>query len=54
MHEHWAEFGPPVHVAVAAYLGLTKPKERRRIEDPEDPGNLGELIDMFSGAGGQI
>ena len=28
MHRHWREFGPPVHMAVAAYLGLTKPAAR--------------------------
>jgi len=26
MHRHWRAFGPPVHVAVAAYLGLAKPR----------------------------
>jgi len=26
MHRHWREFGPPVHMAVAAYLGLNRPR----------------------------
>ena len=51
MHEHWAEFGPPVYIAVAAYLGMTKPKQPRLSDDPDDPGNLGELLDMFGGGG---
>jgi len=24
MHMHWKKFGPPVYIAVAAYLGLNK------------------------------
>jgi hypothetical protein len=28
MHRHWREFGPPVHMAVAAYLGLAKSPAR--------------------------
>ena len=27
MHRHWRDFGPPVHMAVAAYLGLTRPRQ---------------------------
>jgi hypothetical protein len=46
MHEHWAAFGPPVYIAVAAYLGLNKPKE------PEQ--DLGDLMAMFAGSGGRI
>ncbi|MBV9511666.1 MAG: hypothetical protein JO303_15440 [Caulobacteraceae bacterium] len=26
LQRHWSEHGPPVHMAVAAYLGLTRPK----------------------------
>ena len=25
MHRHWRDFGPPVHMAVAAWLGLNRP-----------------------------
>jgi hypothetical protein len=28
MHRHWRAFGPPVHMAVAAYLGLTRPRHQ--------------------------
>ncbi len=27
MHRHWRDFGPPVHRAVAAYLGLCRPRQ---------------------------
>ena len=37
MHDHWREFGPPVHIAVAADLGLNKPKR-------ETPAEIGDFI----------
>jgi hypothetical protein len=48
MHKHWREFGPPVYIAVAAYLGIAKAPEPPRDED--DPDGLGELMDVW-GAG---
>ena len=51
MQKHWGEYGPPVYIAAAAYLGIAKPAEEPHDED--DPDGLGELIDMF-GAGGVI
>ena len=37
MHAVWREFGPPVYVAVAAYLGFNKPKaSREEALDGED------------------
>ncbi len=54
MHRHWAEFGPPVYVAVASYLGLNKPKAATSAgRDDDDPDGLGELLAMF-GDGGPI
>lgn len=40
LQEHWAEFGPPVHRAVAAYLGLAggkpkAPQDEERFDDFE-------------------
>lgn len=29
MHDYWGEFGYPVHINVAHYLGLTKPKRAK-------------------------
>lgn len=52
MHRHWREFGPPVYISVAAYLELNKPSPRRPPDiagDPDDPGNLGELMSRFPG-----
>lgn len=49
MLDHWKYNGPPVHMSVAAYLGLVK-------ERPEEVkvGNLNDLAAMFSGSGGMI
>ena len=44
MHRHWREFGPPVHMAVAAYLGLTRPRGQALAGD-----DLAELLSSFSG-----
>jgi hypothetical protein len=41
MHRHWRAFGPPVHMAVAAYLGLTRP------QPPPLAGD--DLADFLSG-----
>lgn len=46
MHEHWRLYGPPVHIAVGAYLGFSKPKKKQ--------GDLGDLVRMFAGSGGVI
>ena len=57
MHEHWAEFGPPVYIAAAAYLGLSKKKakaDEERPFDPEDPDGMGDLLAMFGEGGGTI
>jgi hypothetical protein len=41
--EHWAEFGPPVHIAVAAFAGAWGVKlTRERDEDP-DAGTSAEI-----------
>lgn len=45
MHDHWKEFGPPVHIAVGAYLGYGQKKTG---------GNLNELAAMFASNGGVI
>jgi len=33
MHRHWREFGPPVHMAIAAWLGLTRPRRQPLASD---------------------
>jgi hypothetical protein len=40
MHRHWRAFGPPVHMAVAAYLGLARP--------PHQPLAGDDLADFLS------
>lgn len=37
MQDHWAHFGPPVYIAVAAYMKLVKPRKKRR-GPPAPPG----------------
>jgi hypothetical protein len=45
----WEQEGPPVHIAAALYLGLTKaPKKATK----KDTGNLEELAAQFAGNGG--
>lgn len=47
MHDHWAEYGPPVHVALAIALGMTKPKAERIEEgegEGEEPDDLAEFL----------
>ena len=43
MQRHWREHGPPVHIAIAAWLGLSRP--RRPMVGPDD---LAELLGSFS------
>lgn len=56
MQEHWEAFGPPVYIAVAGYLKLAKGETAatRRGDEPQQTGNLDELVQMFSGTGGVI
>lgn len=35
LHEHWSKYGPPVHIAAAAFMGF-KPKKQGRWEDLEN------------------
>lgn len=37
MQRHWARCGPPAYIALALYLGLTKPPARagERCDDPD-------------------
>lgn len=42
MQDWWKANGPPVYMAVAAYLGLIK-------DTSKEYGDLGELFDMFPG-----
>lgn len=48
MHEVWREYGPPVYVAVAAYLGLNKPDRTQR--DVLDAEDLANFLSQFPGA----
>lgn len=57
MLDHWEEFGPPVYITAAAYLGLGKsggPDGKSGQTDEEKYGNLEELAAMFQGTGGVI
>lgn len=66
MLDHWEDFGPPVYISAAAYLGLTKKRSSstpdqddktenvERSDDEKKYGNLNELAAMFSGSGGVI
>lgn len=48
MHRHWREFGPPVHISVAGFLGVTKPKKRA---EPE--GDFAaDMATLFPGGAG--
>lgn len=56
MQDHWQEFGPPVYMAVAAYMGLMKkPKPGSkgggalRADSPENEAALEELFGSFPG-----
>ena len=51
MVKHWKDNGPPVYLAVAAYLGLVKTKKPAKMGET---GNLDELVAMFSGSNGVI
>jgi hypothetical protein len=33
MHAHWRKFGPPVHISVAAYIGITKNVKKATASD---------------------
>jgi hypothetical protein len=49
MQRHWARHGPPAYIAVALYLGLTRPPPRPadQLNDPED---LANFLRAFPGA----
>jgi hypothetical protein len=50
MQRYWLQH-PPVHILVAAYLDYKPPK----LALPKaSNNNLGELLAMFAGTGGQI
>lgn len=55
MLEWWAENGPPVYVAAAAYLGLikSKPKAGTPAKGGHKGDDLNELLKM-AGSGGMI
>jgi hypothetical protein len=50
MADHWRQFGPPVYVAAAAYLGLIKPNKKKK-KQQEKTGDLEELHRNFNGMG---
>ena len=52
MQRHWASHGPPTYIAVALYLGLTKPQPRPAdvINDPEDLATFLRALPGASGA----
>ena len=59
MVDHWLKNGPPVYVAAAVYLGLTKGDKEtsKKIPSnmpgkPGEEGNLNELFNLLSGSGG--
>jgi hypothetical protein len=49
MQRHWVRYGPPTYIAVALYLGLTKPDAPAK---PElvDPDDLANFLCNFPGA----
>lgn len=49
MHEHWAKFGPPLHIVAGAYFGITKKSERKNAAQ-----NWNEFAAAFSAAGGGV
>ena len=60
MQDHWEHFGPPVYIAVAAYLGIVKkrkdapkaaPASSRRVRDPE---TARQLMQDFMAVGGMM
>jgi hypothetical protein len=56
MLDLWDRQGPPVHIAVAGYLGLlAKPGENKKGKaKTQKTGDLNELAAMFAGTGGLI
>ncbi len=61
MQDHWDQFGPPVYISVASYLGLNKSGDKTARapngdgkSDEEKYGNLEELAAMFGDSGGVI
>lgn len=60
MQDHWEEFGPPVYISAASYLGLNKPDGKKSSpngtgkSDEDKYGNLDELAAMFGDTGGMI
>lgn len=58
--EHWAKYGPPVYIAVAAYLGLIstddkpKPKSSKPIGHKGEAGDLASLHSLLSRTGGVL
>lgn len=47
MLEHWDNFGPPVYISVAGYLGW-KPQRKKKASDNQ-VGNLEDLMSQFEG-----
>lgn len=42
MHQHWQEYGPPVYMSVAAYIGIGGKGKKTK-------GDIGELMRKFPG-----
>lgn len=52
MHEHWKKFGPPVHMAVGAYLGFGKDAKKNT---ESGKGSAAGLLEAARGIpGGEI
>lgn len=56
MQEHWKYDGPPVYIAVAAYLGMIKKRPGAKTADGKTSmtGSWDQLLASFSGTGGVI
>lgn len=54
MLDHWEDFGPPVYITAAAYLGLGGKGNDTGKTDEQKYGNLEELAAMFESSGGVI
>lgn len=57
----WEDNGPPVYISVASYLGLNKPKDKKKprakqvdADSSDNEANLENLVRMFSGSNGDI
>ncbi|MDR3508432.1 MAG: hypothetical protein P4L64_11090 [Caulobacteraceae bacterium] len=52
MQRHWVRYGPPVYIAAALYLGLSKP-ERRARDQVSDPADLALYLESLPGVSGR-